>query len=181
MRPLYFASFSLLALACSSKPGASQSSDGTDPSTTGTSPEAFCEQECIPDDHDKCMQFATRFSDAFLAAFEQCGDNPACVEPRLDAAPRTDRETKFANDYCAVCGGGNACAASFFQHDQPGGSVAQLSDARLDEVEQKCFPSLSPADGGIGAALCQADFATCVIPFLEEDVKTTVVCRQQVR
>ena len=185
MKSLYCASFALLVVAiaaCGTKSGTSQSSDATEPSATGTAPEAFCEKNCIPDDHDRCMQFATRFSDAFLAAFESCGDVTACIEAKLDAAPRTDRETKFATDYCATCGGGASCAAGFYQHDQPGGALAALSDARLDDIEQKCLSTLkNDAGGGLGADLCAVDFDTCVIPFLEQDAQTGTICRQAVR
>jgi hypothetical protein len=126
------------------------------------------------------MQFATRFSDAFLSAYASCGDNAACVEPKLWAAPKTDRQTKFAGDFCALCGGGAACVSAFYTQDGPGGALVQLSDARLDTVEQQCFPKLTPADGGISGELCQVDLATCVLPFLQEDAKQTVVCRQAV-
>ena len=76
---------SLAGCSSSADSGASSSVDGTSP--TGTTPDGFCAKKCIADDRDKCVAFAGRFSDAFLAAFEQCGDNPGCLQPKLDAAP----------------------------------------------------------------------------------------------
>lgn len=179
-----FTLFSFLIVSavagCSSSAdsGTSSNVDGTSP--TGTTPDGFCAKKCIADDRDKCVAFAGRFSDAFLAAFEACGDNPACLQPKLDAAPKTERQEKLATDYCAKCAGGAlgvdpaTCASTFFGDDGPGSAVMSFSDARLDGVEEKCFAQLKP-----GLA-CELTFRTCVLPILQEDLgNATLVCRQR--
>jgi hypothetical protein len=168
----------VLAGCSSADSGASRDVDGTSP--TGTTPDGFCAKKCIADDRDKCVAFAGRFSDAFLAAFDSCGDNPACVQPKLDAAPKTERQEQLAADYCAKCAGGigapdpETCASTFFGDGGPGAAVLSFSDARLDGVEEKCFAELKP-----GLA-CELTFRTCVLPLLREDLAdTTLVCRQR--
>jgi hypothetical protein len=185
VRSLYVALFSTAALAaaCSSS-GTSQSSDSTVPadSATGASPEGFCGRQCIADDHDRCIAFANRFSDAFLAAYEVCGDDPKCIEPRLDAAARTPRQLRFAGDYCKACeDGAAACVDAFFVHDHPGGTLAQLSDARLDVVDQTCMGKITAETGaaGLKKLTCNLDLTTCELPILEEDTKSTAICRKK--
>lgn len=179
MKSLTLLSFVLvLVTGCSSSAdGTSTDVAGTSP--TGTTPDGFCAKKCISDDRDKCVAFAGRFSDAFLAAFDACGDNPACLQPKLDAAPRTERQEQLASDYCAKCAGGikgddpATCATTFWSKDGPGSAVASFSDARLDGVEEKCFAQLKP-----GLA-CELTFRTCVLPLLQEDLGATLVCRQR--
>jgi hypothetical protein len=168
---------SLLACSGADRNDTSTSSNATSP--TGTTPDGFCAKKCISEDRDECVAFAGRFSDAFLAAFDACGDDPACLEPKLDAAPKTERQQKLAADYCAVCSSSvgapdpTTCAAAFFGTDGPGAAVESFSDARLDGVEAKCFPELKP-----GLA-CELSFRTCVLPLLQEDLGATLVCRQR--
>jgi hypothetical protein len=167
-----FASFLVVGVVagCSSAdPGASSDVDGTSP--TGTTPDGFCAKKCIPEDRDKCVAFAGRFSDAFLAAFDACGDNPGCLQPKLDAAPKTERQEKLASDFCAKCG----CSTPFYAEGGAGASIQSFSDARLDGVEEKCFPELKEG------LTCELTFATCVIPLLEEDLGATLICRQRRR
>jgi len=120
---------------------------------------------------------------AFLAAFEVCGDNPKCIEPRLDAASRTPRQARFASDYCKACeGNAQTCVDSFFLHDKPGGSLAQMSDARLDVVDQTCMGKIESDDGGAGGLkklTCSLDLTTCELPILEQDAKNTTICRKK--
>jgi hypothetical protein len=174
-----FASFALVA--CSSAGGSSQSSDGTNGgSATGVSPEAFCDSQCIDADHDACMTFATRFSDAFLAAFEACGDDPGCIQPRLDAAKRTPSQDRFASAYCKACDDADACLQTFWQHDQAGGPLAQLSDARLGVVSDTCLSKLDASGGaGMGKLTCELSLTQCELPILQEDLKNTAVCRKR--
>lgn len=174
---------SALVFACSSAGGTASSTDATTGgSATGVTAEAFCASECIDADHDRCMTVATRFSDAFLAAFRACGDDPKCVQPRLDAAARTPAQDRFAADYCKACAGDVACVTTFWQHDKPGGSLAQLSDARLEEVGSTCLGKLA-SDAGSGdelqGALCQITFTQCALPLLQEDLKNTAICRKR--
>lgn len=175
-----FSLFSFALVACSSSnEGTSTSSDATSP--TGTTPDGFCAKKCIAEDRDRCVDFAGRFSDAFLAAFDACGDNPKCLQPKLTSAPKTERQEKLAADYCARCAGSvtsedpETCAAKFFTDDGPGEAVLSFSDARLDGVEDKCFADLKP-----GLA-CDLSFRTCVLPLLSEDLGATLVCRQMKR
>lgn len=165
-----FVSVAVLVLvlsACgSADPGSSTSVDGTSP--TGITPDGFCAKKCIADDRDACVAFAGRFSDAFLAAFDSCGDDPGCLEPKLDAAPKTERQEKLAADFCARC---ECESGSFFAKGGPGSAVQSFSDARLDAVERECFADLRP-----GLA-CELSFRTCVLPLLQEDLGATLVCR----
>jgi hypothetical protein len=165
----------VVVAACSSSPGTSQSSDGTAPSATGVSPDSFCKKTCIDDDYGRCMAFATRFSDAFLVAYEACGDNPSCIQPKLDAAQRTARQGTFAAAYCAKCDGSSSCASTFWQEGNPGAGVLQMSDARLDDVTAKCLAG-GVADAGAQSLGCRADFDLCVLPFLEQDVENATIC-----
>ena len=158
---------SLAACSSSAESGSSSSIDGTSP--TGKTPDGFCAKKCIEADRDKCVAFAGRFSDAFLAAFEQCGDNPACIEPKVDAAPKTERQKKLAADYCAIC---ECDEAAFYAERGAGAPIKSLSDARLDTVEEKCFADLKPG------LTCDLHFTTCIIPVLQEDLENaTLVCR----
>lgn len=179
MKP--FSLFSLLSfalVACSSSnDGMSTSTSATSP--TGTTPDGFCAKKCIEEDRDRCVAFAGRFSDAFLAAFDACGDDPACLQPRLASAPKTERQERLASDFCARCAGSvtsddpATCAAKFFADGGAGEAVLSFSDARLDGVEEECFPNLRP-----GLA-CELSFRTCVLPLLQEDLGATLVCRQR--
>lgn len=158
---------SIAGCSSSADSGASRSVDGTSP--TGTTPDGFCAKKCIPDDRDKCVAFAGRFSDAFLAAFEKCGDNPACLEPKIDAAPKTERQQKLAADYCALC---ECDPSAFYAERGAGAPIESLSDARLDAVEEKCFADLKPG------LTCDLTFTTCIIPVLQEDLAIAqLVCR----
>jgi hypothetical protein len=180
MKFLHLTSFvvlSLLAGCSSSSSDSGARSDVAGTSPTGTTPDGFCAKKCIAEDRDECVAFAGRFSDAFLAAFETCGDDPSCLQPKLDAAPKTERQSALASDYCAKCAGGltgedpSTCAAEFWTKDGPGAAAASFSDARLDGVEEKCFADLKP-----GLA-CELSFRTCVLPLLQEDLGATLVCR----
>jgi hypothetical protein len=176
----FFSTFPLfLLLACGSADpnGTATTSNATSP--TGITPDGYCAKTCIAEDREKCLAFAGRFSDAFLAAFDTCGDDPACLQPKLDAAPKTERQKKLAADFCAICATGPAapdpaaCASDFFGESGPGSAVESFSDARLDGVEEKCFAELKP-----GLA-CELTFRTCVLPLLQEDLGATLVCRQR--
>lgn len=172
-------SSSLAFIGCSGADGAGTSTSANATSPTGTTPDGFCAKKCIAEDRDRCVDFAGRFSDAFLAAFDACGDDPACLQPKLTAAPKTPRQDKLASDYCSRCAGGVAgpdpetCATTFFGDRGPGEAVLSFSDARLDAVEEKCFEGLKP-----GLA-CELTFRTCVLPILREDLGATLVCRQR--
>lgn len=171
-RLLLAAPFVLVAVACGGTNG--ETSQSSDPN----SPESFCSRQCIPEDQDRCQAFTSRFNGAFLSAFEACGDNPKCIEPKLDAAARTDRQNKLAADYCAQCSPSSAesCATKFFVHDQSGGPIASLSDSRLDQIADGCLPKLE----GQSTLTCELEWTTCVLPFLQEDLKGDgVICRQR--
>jgi hypothetical protein len=179
MKSFSLLSFAVIATlaACTSSAdsGTASNVDGTSP--TGTTPDGFCAKKCISDDRDECVAFAARFSDAFLAAFEACGDNPACLQPKLDAAPKTERQERLAAEYCAKCAGGiggedpATCPGTFFGADGPGASIEPFSDARLDGVEEKCIAASKP-----GLA-CKLSFVTCLLPLVEEDLGARLVCR----
>jgi len=160
--------FVIVLIGCSSAPESGTSSDADGTSPTGTTPSGFCAKKCISEDRDKCLAFAGRFSDAFLEAFETCGDNPGCIEPKLDAAPKTARQEKLADDFCAKC---ECDSAKFFDEGEAGSTLLSFSDARLDAVEEKCFPRLK------SGLTCGLSFGTCVIDFLKEDLGASVVCR----
>jgi len=151
-------------------------SDGTTPAPSDAG--GFCARQCIEADQPACESWAKDLSDAFLLAFEACGDDPACIDPKLQAAALTDRQRRLADDYCEPCGGTSdpTCVDRFWTEDGPGDTLRMFSDEKLDEVESTCFPALSKNKGSLMAKeMCALSLSTCTLDFLKE--LGTVVCR----
>jgi hypothetical protein len=142
-------------------------------------PGTFCSRTCIAADQARCEAWAADYSDAFLSAFETCGDNPACITPLLEAAPVNERQQAFAKAYCAPCTDVStpSCVDDFWKPDGPGDTLRWLSDARLDAVEAECLPELAKNAGSMMAStLCGLSFSTCKLRTMKLDA--TVICRQ---
>ena len=162
----------------SSSSGGATSSDGTSPAPAD--PKGFCARKCIEADLATCETWAKDFSGAFLSAYEACGDTPACLKPKLQEAPLTERQSRFAEDYCKPCGGESdpACVDRFWSEDGPGENLRMFSDAKLDEIDTTCLPALAKNEGSLMAKeMCALSMSTCTIDFLKG--LGTVICRSK--
>ena len=193
----YFCAVSIfvpLAVACSSetepKPqkdvnastpaGSGDGSSGGGTGTGAPDPKTFCDRTCIAADQPRCDDWAADHSDAFIAAFETCGDNPACITPLLESAPVNERQALFAKAYCTPCSDVTtpSCVDDFWKADGPGDTLRWASDARLDDIEAQCFPELAKNAGKLTASvMCGLSFSTCKLGVLQQEA--TVVCRTQ--
>lgn len=164
-------------------PGAA---DGTPRSATpvdvpadATVAESYCTRTCLAADVDNCLGWASNHSDAFLRAYETCGNDVACLELEVTPAPRTAAATELARTYCARCadpGGTEACVAGFYD-GQTGAGWAPLvyADAKLDEIGATCFADREEGKGSsLTLPLCQMDLNQCLKDRLPS---TRVICR----
>ncbi len=156
--------------------------NGTSPAASGDSsnPTSFCAKKCIDADQARCLDWASDWSGAFLAAVDACNDNPGCIDAKVAAAPRTERQEKLAGSYCASCGGleAEACVASFWTAGKPGKNALSYSDRLIDELQNECLVSLEKHAGtALDPALCAVKFSSCPLDHLKS--VDPVICRQR--